>query len=176
MKTLLDISMLISAITAIICVIINYADFSGTWWSIFVVAGILCGWIIIGIGLPRKANIMKTLQWELYITCTLAILWDIFTGWHRWSIEFVLPYACGMTMILMTILSSVLKKTPREYMIYSILVHVLGYVPILLIALNLVKMAIPSILCITCNIILTSGIVSFNRNAAYREMKKKFHL
>jgi len=175
-KSILDISLLVSLIIAVICVVINYAGFSGTWWSAFVAAGIICAWIVIGIGLPRKANIMKTLQYELYITCSLAVLWDIFTGWHRWSIDFVLPYASGSTMIIMTLLSNIWKKNPREYLVYSILVHLLGYVPILLIALNLLKHEIPSILCISCNIILTSGIISFKRNAAYREMKKKLHI
>lgn len=169
--------MKLSAIAScIVSVIINYITYKETIWSIFVVASIACGWFVMAIGIPRKANLIKLLQWELYITCGLAIVWDYFTGWYRWSIEFVLPSASIAVMIIIVILSTVLKKQSKEYLFYLTLVNVLGFLPVVLIMFGWVKIQLPSVLCIGCSTLFLVGIFLFKRHAAYGEIKKKLHV
>lgn len=163
-------------VSSVISILINYIEYNGTLWSMFVVAGLACGWLIMSIGVSRKANLIKLLQWELYITCALAIIWDYFTGWYRWSIEFVLPCACIACMVLIFILSTILKKQPKEYLIYLTLVDVLGFLPILFIIIEWVNIKLPSVICIGVSTVLLVGIFLFKRHAAYGEIKKKLHV
>ncbi|MFV0517070.1 MAG: DUF6320 domain-containing protein [Aminipila sp.] len=159
-----------------ISIFINYVTYKETLWALFVVAGIACGWLVIAIGIPKKANLIKLLQWELYITCGLAVLWDVFTGWHRWSLEFVLPCASTACMVAIFILSTLLKKQPKEYLIYLTLVNILGFLPLLFLFLNLIVIKLPSIISVICSIVFMVGIFLFKRKAAYGEIKKKLHV
>lgn len=144
--------MKLAAISAcVVSVLINYISYKQTMWSAFVIAGLACGWLLMTIGIKRKANLIKLLQWELYITCGLAALWDYFTGWHRWSIEFVLPCSCIACMVSIAILSAILKKQPSEYLIYLNLVNILGFVPIVFFMLGWLQIELPSAICVGCS-------------------------
>lgn len=167
---------LTAIVACVISVLINYITYKETLWSIFVVAGLACGWLIMAIGVNRKANLIKLLQWELYITCGLAAIWDYFTGWHRWSIEFVLPCTCIACMVLIFILSTLLKKQPKEYLIYLTLVNILGFFPIVFLLFGWLKIHLPSVICIGCSTLFLVGIFLFKRHAAYSEIKKKLHV
>lgn len=167
---------LVAIVSCVICVLINYITYKETIWSIFVIAGTICGWIIMSIGISRKANLIKLLQWELYITCGLAVLWDYFTGWHKWSIEFVLPCACIACIIVIFILSAILKKQPKEYLIYLTLVDILGFLPLVILFMDWINIKLPSVICIGCSTLFLVGIFLFKRHAAYGEIKKKLHV
>ncbi|WP_312649061.1 DUF6320 domain-containing protein [Aminipila sp.] len=167
---------LTAIVACVISILVNYITYKETLWSIFVVAGFACGWLLMAIGIKRKANLIKLLQWELYITCGLTALWDYFTGWHGWSIEFVLPCTCIVCMILIYILSALLKKEPKEYLIYLTLVNILGFFPILFLILGWLEIELPSVLCIGCSTLFLMGIFLFKRQAAYGEFKKKLHI
>lgn len=78
---------------------------SHAWWSLFVVAGIGCAYVSVWVGVLKKANLLKNIIWQLLIVSVCAVLWDAFTHWHGWSIEYVFPITCLVAMIAMAVVA-----------------------------------------------------------------------
>ena len=51
-------------------------------------------WLAFVTGYLKRYNLLKNAMWQLLIVSIGSILWDIFTGWHRWSVDLVLPLVC----------------------------------------------------------------------------------
>lgn len=166
----------ISIVSCVICVLINYLTYKETMWSGLVIAGAACGWLIIEIGVPMRANLIKMLQWELYIMSVLAVGWDYFTGWHAWSVAFVIPCAAMACMAVMALLVFLLRKEIKDYFTYMALVDILGFVSVLFLFMDSVKIKVPSALCVGVSVLFLITIFFFKRKAAYGEIKKKLHM
>ena len=90
-------------------------------WTLFTAAGIGSMWLALAIGFVKRYNLMKNAMWQLIIVTVGCILWDIFTGWRGWSVDFVLPIVCMVILVSMFIITKVQKNTAREYMIYFVM-------------------------------------------------------
>ena len=79
-------------VVAVVCGMLNYLD-SGNAELVLVCGSRLFLWLAGGLcGLPAKRrNILKNETWQLLIITVLCILWDHFTGWRGWSLDFVFP-------------------------------------------------------------------------------------
>lgn len=77
---------------AVLCGMINYLTREKLDWAFFAAAGCLCGWMIVAVAYAKRRNILKNEMIQLALVTILAALWDKFTGWHGWSLDFVLPF------------------------------------------------------------------------------------
>ena len=78
-------------------------------------------WLALAIGFVKRYNLMKNATWQLIIVSVGCILWDVFTGWHGWSVDYVLPAVCMVILLSMFIITKVQRNTAREYMIYFVM-------------------------------------------------------
>ena len=77
---------------AILCGMINYLTREKLDWFWFAAAGCLCGWLIVAVAYAKRRNILKNEIIQLILVTVIAVLWDKYTGWHGWSLDFVLPF------------------------------------------------------------------------------------
>ena len=69
------------------------------WWSLFVAGGTVCAWITVSVSIIYRKKLFKNITWQLFIITGLALLWDTFTGWLGWSLDYVIPCCCAATTI-----------------------------------------------------------------------------
>ena len=74
---------------AILCGMINYLTREKLDWFWFAAAGCLCGWLIVAVAYAKRRNILKNEIIQLILVTVIAVLWDKYTGWHGWSLDFV---------------------------------------------------------------------------------------
>ena len=60
-------------------------------------------------------------MWQLLIGTIISFIWDALTGWHSWSVDFVLPLMSVGTLLAMCVIAKVQKSPVREYLIYEIM-------------------------------------------------------
>lgn len=146
-------------------------------WPLFTAAGIGSMWLASAIGFIKRYNLMKNAMWQLIIVSVGCILWDIFTGWHGWSVDFVLPIVCISILLSMLIIAKVQRQTAREYMIYEVMAGGYGSIlPLILLLTGVIKLPIISVVCVVVCFLFLAALVIFKGKEFREEMHKKFHV
>ena len=161
---------------AIVCITINVLVPTEIWWSFFVVLGLGCGWLWAVIGIVKKENLLNNITWQVVLISSLAFLWDWLTGWRGWSLEYVYPFICTGAMLAVIILSRVLHLPDRDYIIYLIIVVVMGIIPVIFLLTGILQTVLPSIICIAAALLMISELLVFHLKAMRREIFKKLHM
>lgn len=146
-------------------------------WPLFTAAGIGSMWLASWIGFTKRYNLMKNAMWQLIIVSVGCILWDVFTGWHGWSVDFVLPIVCMSILLSMWIITKVQRHTAREYMIYFVMAGGYGAIlPLILLLTGVIKLPIISVVCVVVCFLFLAALVIFKGKEFREEMHKKFHV
>lgn len=168
--------MLGSAAVVIVSFAINWMLPQSGFWSLFVVAGVACVWISLLIALRKRHNILKNLSYQVTIISILAILWDIFTGWHGWSVDYVIPIAFVSVMTATSVLARILKMPTEVYMVYSILLILYGIIPAIFVLSGLSVIVYPSLICVAGSLLSLAALTIFEGRNMVEELKRRLHL
>ena len=154
-------------------------------------------WLAFVTGYLKRYNLLKNAMWQLLIVSIGSILWDVFTGWHRWSVDLVLPLVCLIVEILMELIARIQSHPPKEYMIYYVMASVYSMVlPLILMATGVILYRAFAVICVGLsflyfmeilkveNLTKTYGIsflffirlLLFRKKEFKEEMYKKFHV
>lgn len=164
-------------VLAVAFIALDFNYHPGVRWTLFTAAGIGSMWLALAIGFVKRYNLMKNAMWQLIIVTVGCVLWDIFTGWHGWSVDFVLPIVCMVILLSMFIITKVQKNTAREYMIYFVMAGGYGVIlPLILLLTNVVKFRIICTVCVVVCFLFLAALVIFKGKEFREEMHKKFHV
>ena len=169
-KILLFISFIISLICITLDLMINKYHF-----SIFVVLGFVCLFIILKTAFNNKDSLFKSILSQLVILSILSVIWDYFTGFHSWSITYVIPILCIICSINLAILSIILKNYLEEEIFYFICIALIGVIPFIFILIGIPN-RIPSIISILLNLICFVSLLIFKFKDVKEELKRRMHI
>lgn len=167
---------LLSVATGVICTAINILLPAGGYWFVFVVFGILCFWVSLAYAVRKKDNIPKNITVQVFLVSVLSVVWDLMTGWHGWSLDFVIPMACGAAMLSLFIVAKVMRLPPEDYILYFIVDILYGVVPLIFYLTGLVHIAVPSVICISLSVLSLSALIVFEGKEMLRELTRRFHV
>ncbi len=122
----------ISILGVSICVLINLLVSGRMTWSLYVAGGIAAAWLTVGLHLMARINLNFQLLIDLCAVSLYLVLIDHLTGWHRWSIDYVVPILYIGIMITTVILAIVFRVFWREYILSLVAACVLGLGPLLI--------------------------------------------
>lgn len=160
----------------VICWMLNYLLTPGEWWAGYVTAGVFCTWLLIMVGFRKRKNPLKNGMWQLVIVTAGSVLWDVFTGWIGWSVDFVLPLASLVTLLSMVILSAACRMEASEYLFYLAQAGAFGLIPFVLLLAGVVSVPYPSVICAGLSFLFLIGLVIFKGKDFVREVQKKFRV
>ena len=169
------ILLLVSIIVSLICVAIDYA-LNKYHFSLLVIFGFVCLFIILKTTLTKRDSIYKTILWQLVIFAILIISWDYFTGRHGWSLTYAVPILCIVGSVSIAILSIVLHDYLDEELFYFICIALIGMIPLTFVFTNIITNKIPSIICALLNIFCFLGLLIFKSKEILEELKRRMHI
>ena len=175
-KIIMQIITASALVAAVICISINLLIPTKIFWSLFAVFGLLCGWLWAMIGIAKKSLLINNIVWQLVLITGCALLWDCFTGWRGWSIDFVLPCVCFGAMLAIIVLSRAMHLPGKEYTFNLIICAVIGLIPLILLLTGVLHIVIPSIICFASSLIVIILLLIFRWRTTSREIQKKLHL
>ena len=114
--------------------VVNLMLPSGFLWAGFVSGGVLCTWLFVMVGYKKRRNLLKNGMWQLLLISAAGLLWDVFTGWHGWAVDFVLPLASLVILAAMTVVARVCRLEENEYLFYLVQIGAFGCIPGILLA------------------------------------------
>lgn len=146
-------------------------------WTLFTAGGVATMWIASSIGFFKRYNLLKNLMWQLLIGTIISFIWDALTGWHSWSVDFVLPLMSVGTLLAMCVIAKVQKSPVREYLIYEIMAAGYGLIlPGILLLCKVVKRPTVSMFgALVCFLFLV-GVLLFKGREFKEEMQKNLHV
>ena len=123
-----------------------------------------------------KRNLLKNEMWQLLLVTAIAVLWDIFTGWRGWSVDFVFPIGALTVLCSVPLIAKVQRLEREEYLFYFIQAAMAGCVPILLVWTGLVKFTYPSVICGGISFLVLAALFIFDLKDTIREFRKKLRM
>lgn len=166
----------ISIVAVVLSVYINTIISTSIFWAMFVVLGIASLWLSIGIAVRKNRDILKTITWQAFLWSALSIIWDYFTNWKAWSVNFVVPCIFLVTMIATPIISRIMKLPQNAYIFYFILVFGFGLIPAIFVTTDLVTIPIASYISVVVSLISIVALAVFGGRVIIAELYRKFHV
>lgn len=116
-------------------------------------------------------------MWQLFIGTIISLIWDALTGWHGWSVDFVLPIMSVGVLAAMFVIAKVQKSSVREYLIYELMAAGYGLaLPVILLLCKVVKRPTASMFgALVCFLFLV-GVILFKGREFKEEMQKNLHV
>lgn len=165
-----------SILGAIICMVINYFVSNKISWSLFVIAGIASFWVTFMTGIEKRHHFMKLLFSEIMIVLVASVLWDYFTGWHLWSITYVVPFISIAYVTTLFFLRIFMKNIFKDYVIYIYINFLVGMVPLYFIFRDILTNEWPSIVCVLFSICSILALAIFNHRQMKNELERRLHI
>ena len=159
----------------VICFMVNYIFTPKLIWAFFVAGGAISMWITLAVGFFKRHNLLKNGIWQMLLIPTVCIIWDYYTGWHAWSLDFVMPCVDLAVLISMVIITNIQKLPVESYMIYYIMAGILGLLPAILLAFYTSQFSIFSVLCGGISFLWLIALLIFKRRDFFVELYKKLH-
>ncbi len=166
----------ISIVAVVLSFAINIIFPSDVNWPLFFLFGVLSIWIGVYIIIQKRYHIPKKIIWLVIILSLLALFWDWRTGWHGWSLEYVIPITIVSAMIIMYITAKIMKLSINDYITYALIDSIFGIIPLLFILFGWVEVVYPSVISIVASIIFLAAIFIFQGKAIRTEIRKRMHV
>jgi hypothetical protein len=161
---------------AVISVAVNIALFSGVWWFIFVFAGLASLWLSFLIINRQWWDIPKNIFSQLIVISIMVLLWDLFTGFYKWSLNFVIPILFSSSMVALAVYAKVRKLRVEDYVLFLGIISVISIFSLLLIIFHVVTVVYPAVICFALSIISLAFLLLFEGRPLREELRRRMHL
>lgn len=166
----------ISCMLIIISVFLNMMLPGKHGWAYIIMAATGCFWITFYIAFRKRRNVEKAILYMEVLISILCFLWDYFTGYHGWALDFVIPGLGIVTLISLFIISRCMHTNDDDDLIYLILGSLMGLVPLLFYALHFVHFSVPSLICALASIIFLTAVLVFQGDRMMAEIQRRMHV
>lgn len=173
---LMKISLFTSICGIIFSLLINYWIYNEISWSIFVILGIISFWLTFSMGMNHKQGFMRILFAEIISIIILSIIWDLLTGFHKWSLTYCLPFLCICYTITFLIIRIFTRYTKKEYILYTYLNSLIGLFPLYFILSNKLSTLWPSYISVSTSIFALIFLFIFNHHTLETEIERRLHI
>ena len=166
----------LSCIISVAVLILNYALTPNIKWSLFVILQVFASSYVFYNILSGRRKVIKLLLSLNIIVSLLSIFWDVYTGFHGWSVNYVLPALCISYGIFMLILRLVRYYAFKENSSYIYLNICLEFLPAILVYFNYAKPNVLIYLSMIFGILNLLMLLAFDGSSFKDDIVKKLHI
>lgn len=145
-------------------------------WVYIIVGAACCFWVTFYIAFRKRKNVEKAILYMEVLISFLCWLWDYFTGYHGWALDFVLPILGMVTLVSLFIISHCMHAEDDDDLIYLILGSLMGLVPLLFYALHFLHFYVLSLVCALASVIFLTAVLVFQWERMIAEIQRRMHV
>ena len=161
----------------IICMAVDFLVLHSTiHWSLPVLIGVAGTLILLRTLMKRRRNAPKLLFQTLILVSAVLLLCDVVTGWHRFSIDLIIPVMCTVALVLNFIFAFVNRRFTENSLVYLLLNIIIGVVPYIVFLLTPNQAPGLWVICLIVSIITFLGLAIFKARDLWAELQKRLHL
>ena len=175
-KFIRKISLFITVMCSLCILLLNFYLTPNYNWSIFVISQLFISYILFFKILNGRNRVLRILFVFNILVCSISIFWDIYVGFNGWSLDYVLPSLCityGIFVLLLRFINYFVYRQNSSYIYFNIC---LGFVPLILLYLDIVKIGILADLSAIIAFINLIILLIFDWSDLKNFISKKFHL
>ena len=128
----IKVMLIISAIVAITCFIVNLCTSTRFWWCLIVLAGIVYIWVAVIYSVHRNINIASSVLVHSIAISLLTLCIDFIIGYSGWAINLSIPIIIAVANITILVLTIVSIHRYYKYAIYQLIIFLLGLIPLII--------------------------------------------
>src|SRR5699024_10519476 len=133
-------------------------------------------WLVVLMAIRKRHNVAKGTVYLVAIIGLLCTYWDYLTGWHGWSLTYVVPIVCGAAILAVLISVRLMRMPVGDHIVYSALTALMGTGPGVVRRLNCGYDPLPSTICGLLSVV-TLVLLHLSRGSYGRhELAKRLHL
>jgi hypothetical protein len=167
---------MLSLAVSVVCLTVNILTYSGLLWSLIVIGNILYIWVAISTAVKKRARIGFNVLIQALCLAALLVLIDFLSGRSNWALNYVVPFLFVTATMSITVITIVKRLDTRSFILYFFLIALLGFIPILLLALKQATVLWPSLVSAMYSGLSLVSLFVFAYRATKQELRKRFHL
>ncbi len=110
--------------------------------------GVAAMWLVVLMAVRKRRNAAKDTVYLVLLVGLVCAYWDYLTGWHGWSLSYVVPIVCACSIAAVLIAVRAMRMDVGDHIVYSGLIVLLGLVPILFLVFGWAANPIASWICV----------------------------
>lgn len=148
---------------------------TGSPWMIIAALAILYLWISAMNVLRYTPNPASIILCQLICVSGLTFAIDYFTGYFRWSVNYVIPFLILSAACAVTLMIAIRPIKFRAYTIYQLVIAFLGVLAILLWVFGYSDVEWPAVTAALVSGLCFLATLMFGWRRTHNELKKRFH-
>lgn len=176
LKIVGNISFFAVLLVSALLVLLNYAFYHGSWWSLIPVASMAYAYLVFRLVLLSQKGYRSKVLIPLLFAVLLVLLIDAETGFSKWSLNFVLPSGILLVDAIILILMLTNLRNWQSYIIMQIGMMATALVPIILWILGIITSPLLSIIALGVSVFLFLGTLIIGDKTARGELRRRFHI
>ena len=175
-NTAVRILLFLSIISITISATINILTFMGSYWSIYVVLGVLYGWILLRATILSHQNIAGRLLLQLFTLSIITYAIEKLANSDGWAMEYVIPFLCIATTFSIGVIILIKPMRYTDYVSYLFMTIIISWIPLIFYFTDMIKVAWPSVAAASFSLTTIVGMITFADRATKDELKRRFHI
>ncbi len=159
-----------------ICIFINLYVNRSNLWFISVAAPILYTWLLVFNTIRSRFHVGAKILLQVVGVSTLVYLIDFAFGYHKWSVNYVIPFLVIVATLMITVIIFNKKMQWAEYMGFQVAVIALGFIPIIFYFLGIATVLWGCICSALYAILTLVFMLIFSNKSLKTEFISRFHL
>ncbi len=164
-----------SIVAGVVSILINYFFYNGVLWSLITTAAIIYFWAAIIFAVKNHANLASKILVQAICASALLVVIDYVIGYTGWAVNYVVPNILSLANIVVLIVIIVNRLDWHNYVIYQIMIGLLGFVPVILYMMNVIHFPIIPIISAGISLASLAGTMIFGEKTVRSELKRRFH-
>lgn len=171
-----NLVLFLSLLAAAVLAFINYALHSDVPWCLVVILILFFGNAVLRLAVIGKSGYMfKTLTlWALALLLLFGI--DRLTGYHGWSLDYVLPGGILLIDLGILVLMCTNARNWQSYMMAQLLAILLSVIPLILVLTGEIRVPCLTMVAVGVSVFLFLGTLIIGDARARTELKRRFHI
>ncbi len=165
-----------AVVCAAISLLVDHLVPTGSPWAIIAVAAIVYAWVSAMNVLRFTPNPASIMLCQLFGVSAVTFTIDFLTGYHRWSVNFVIPFLIMAAAITTALMILIRPMKYRAYTIYLLVMAVLGVLSVLLWIFGYSEVEWPVVTSAFVSAVSFLVVLVFSRRRTENELKKRFHV
>ncbi len=149
---------------------------TGSPWAFITSSAIIYSWLSAMNVLKNTPNPASIILCQLISVSGLVFLVDYFTGYYRWSINYVIPFLIIGASLTITLMVFIKPIKYRAYTIYQLTIAILGVLSCLLWLFGYSEIEWPVVVAAFTSVTCFVSSMVFSYRKAKNELTKRFHI
>lgn len=171
----LRILLAICVVAVFLLIATNYMT-GGEKWSLIPCISIIYVYVVFSLYFNPTNGYMKRIIWTFVLTLAMTLALDVFTGFHRWSVNYCLPAALLLFNVAGIVLMIVNHRRWESYMIFLLTGIIVGVIPLCLIHFKVVTEPVLSQSAFISSVCIFLGTLIIGGGRARTELGRRFHV